>query len=333
MIAALDILELGGWSALAAGMVLSFLYSGLETGTYTVNKIRLDLRAESGLRRAVRLRAMQRRPGKALIVLLVGNNFANYLASAGLVLLLTRRQSPHVNAYAAAILTPLIFTFCELLPKHLFYRHGEALTYAFSGFLRLSQWVFTAVGLVWLIQALVWAVTRLAGRQLGPYESPLMRGQHIASILAEGRASGALTHAQSIIADRVVNLARVRLRDVMVPLEKAVLLPESFTVVQLQQVLRETGHPRVGIYSGPRDNLVGVLNIYDVLLDESGAPPASHVRPPLTLPEHTGIPEALLALQRRRAVMALVVSREGQCVGLATVKDLVEEIVGEIREW
>lgn len=333
MIAALDMVELGGWGALLAGMVLSFLYSGLETGTYAVNKIRLDLRAESGSRRASRLRAMQRHPGRALIVLLVGNNFANYLASAGLLLVLTRRQWAHADGYSVAILTPLIFIFCELLPKNLFHRHSETLTYAFSGFLEFSRRAFTAVGIVGLIRALVWSVMRLAGRRIGPQDSPLLRGQHISSILAEGRASGALTHAQSVIAERVVNIGRVRLSDVMVPLQQAVLLPETVSAEQLREVLRAHGHPRVGIYSGRRDNVVGVLNVYDVLLDESGSPAAAHVRPALTLPEEMRITEALLELQRRRNVIALVVSAEGGCVGLVSVKDLVEEIVGELEEW
>ena len=333
MIAALARLEMTGWAALLGGMSLSFLYSGLETGTYTVNKIRLDLRAESGGRRARRLRAMQRDPGRSLITLLVGNNLANYLASAGLVMVVTARGWGHADWYSVAILTPLIFVFCELLPKNLFHRHGETLTYVFSGFLELSRWAFTCLGLVGLIRALVWGAMKLARRRLGPQENPLGRGQRIAAILAEARASGTLTQAQSLIAERVVNIGRVRLGDAMVPLDRAVLVPETVTAEQLRALLGEHGHPRLGVYSGRRDNIVGVLNVYDVLLDEGGSAPAEHVTAPLTLAEHLGIVQALFELQRRREPMAFVVSSAGRCVGVATVKDLVEEIVGELEEW
>jgi len=332
MIAALDVVELGGWAGLLGGMMLSFLYSGLETGTYAVNKIRLDLQAESGRRRARRLRAMQRDPGRSLIVLLVGNNLANYLASAGLVLVLQRRGWLYADWYSVAILTPLIFIFCELLPKNLFHRHGETLTYALSWFLNVSRWTFTVLGVVGLIRILVWTAMRLAGRRIGPHYSPLVRGQHIAGILAEGRASGALTHAQSLIAERVVNIGRVRLSDAMVPLDRAVLAPDTVTSEDVRALLREHGHPRVGVYAGRRRNIVGVLNAYDVLLDTSGSPPSAHLRPPVKLPETWGIIEALFELQRRREAMAFVVSSDGQYVGLATVKDLVEEIVGELEE-
>ncbi len=333
MIAALNMAAAAGWAMLLSGMTLSFLYSGLETGTYAVNKIRLDLRAESGSRRASRLRRLQRHADRSLIAILVGNNLANYLASAGMVLVLTTRRWPRPDWYAVAILTPLIFIFCELLPKYLFHRHGETLTYVFSQFLGFSQRLFTAVGVVGLIRASVWAVMRLAGRRPGPQDSPLARGRHIGSILDEGRASGALSHTQSIIAQRVVNIRRVRLRDVMVPLARAVVVSEATTPDELRELLRASGHPRVGVYAGRRENIVGVLNIYDVLLDQSGSPPSAHVRPPLVLPEHLGVIEVMFELQRRREAMCFVVSAEGQCLGVASVKDLVEEIVGELEEW
>jgi CBS domain containing-hemolysin-like protein len=143
---------------------------------------------------------------------------------------------------------------------------------------------------VGLIRGLVWTAMRLAGRRLGPHESPLARGQHIAGILAEGRASGAITHAQSLIAERVVNIGRLRLRDAMVPLEQAVLAPDTATAEEIRELLREHGHPRIGVYAGRRKNIVG-------------------------------------------EVMTFVVSPDGQFVGVATIKDLVEEIVGELEEW
>ena len=128
-----------GWAMLLAGMVLSFLYSGLETGCYVVNKIRLDLRADSGNRPARRLLSIHHSPGRALVVLLVGNNLANYLASAGMVLILTCSGWTHPDWYSVAILTPVIFIFCELLPKNLFHRYSEMLVYTFSGFLEIRS--------------------------------------------------------------------------------------------------------------------------------------------------------------------------------------------------
>jgi putative hemolysin len=327
MIASPDLTGLGGWAALLIGMTLSFIYSGMETGNYVVNKIRLELRAEAGQRRAVRLHGLLAKPDTPLIVVLIGNNLANYLASAGMFLIV---QS---EAYAALILTPLVFVFCELLPKNLFHRHGESLAYVFGGFLSLSRRLFAATGLVVLIRGIVWLVTRLFGHGPTGVSGALGGGRwQMAILLAEGRASGALTHAQSLIAERVVNIGQVGLRDVMVPLEKAAMVSELATKEQLHRLLADGCPSRLGVFRDDRDNIVGVLNVYEALLDESGAEPSSHVGPAVRLPESLSVTEALVRLQHQRAVVGIVCSEKDRAVGLLGVRDLVEEIVGELAE-
>ncbi len=322
-----------GWAALAAGTAISFISSGMETGIYVINKIRLDLRAESGAKTARRLRLSLLRPGEALAVLLLSNSVGNYLSSAGMVLLLTHSGWRHPEWQAMLILTPLIFIFCELLPKNLFHRHAETLTYALGRFLTFGKWVFTATGLAALVNVAMWGVLRLAGRKLGRLESPLARGSHLAGILAEGRASGVLTHTQSIMAERVINIRQMSLSHSMVPLDKAVLVSQAVTRDELRDLLSRYNHPRVGVHSGPRENIIGVLNIYDVLLEEAEIPPVSFLTPAHFLSQDRGIFEALLEMQRRHQSIAFIRNAEGKCTGLVTVKDLVEEIVGELEEW
>jgi len=313
-----------GWAALLAGMALSFLYSGLETGTYTVNKIRLELRAESGGPVARRLHALLRDPGKPLLVVLIGNNLANYLASAGMVWLV-------VNEWTAVlILTPLVLVFCELLPKNLFRRHGETLTYALSWFLELSAWLFTVTGVVALSRLLVWAVLRIAGREAEDRNAPLSPGGRIGAILTEGRASGAITATQTRIARRVVNVSRARVEDVMAPLAEAVLVDRDADAETVRRLLAEHGHPRLGVYEGDRWNIIGMLNAYEALLDETGAPPAAHVTDALSVRADAGILETLVAMQAGRKGIAVVADANGRSVGLVTARDLVDEIIGEL---
>ena len=314
-----------GWAALLAGMTLSFLYSGLETGTYTVNKIRLELRADSGSRVARRLHGLLRDPGKPLLVVLIGNNLANYLASAGMVALVAGEWT------AVVVLTPLVLIFCELLPKNLFLRHGETLTYALSWFLKLSAWLFTITGVVAMSRLLVWAVLRIAGRGAEDRNAPLSPGGRIGAILSEGRASGAITDTQTTIARRVVNVSRAKVADVMVPLSKAVLVDRDAGTEAVRALLAAHGHPRLGVYEGDRRNIVGVLNAYDVLLDETGAPPATHVADALSIRAEAGIIASLVAMRTGRRGIAIVTGADGRPAGLVTAKDLVEEIVGELE--
>jgi len=326
-----------GWATLLVGAAMSFLFSGLETGLYGVNKVRLELLGESGSRPARRLLRILHDPREPLSVLLVGNNMANYLASFGMVVLLEAAQVVHADWVSVAVLTPLIFTFCEVLPKNLFHRHSEALTYRLSGFLALCRWLFKATGLVAAIRLVVAGAIRLAGRRLGPTETPLSGGRRIAAILAEGRASGALTETQSLIAERVVNIASVRLKDVCVPLGQAVLIEESaVTAEALRELLVRHGHPRIGVYRQRRENIVGLINVYDVLLEApegEPSPPASPASAPIVMPGDLGVAPALVRLQQARQSAAFVTDPAGRCIGMVTVKDLVEEIVGELEAW
>ena len=324
---------LPGLAMMLAGMAMSFLYSGCETGAYAVNKIRLELRAETGSSSARRMRALLRDFQQFLAVVLIGNNIANYLSSAGMIVLLTSLGYAHAEWWSLLLVTPAIIIFCELLPKNLFYHHAETLVYTFWPFVWVSRLAYTVTGLAPAIRGVIALTTRLAGRSLGTHESPLGTGGRLAAILEEGRASGVLSHAQSLIARRVVNIARVPVRDTMIPLERAVLVEESVSADDLRRLLREQQHPRVGVCAGRRENIVGLLNIYDVLLDEGGSPPSAHLTSPLMLPEHLNVTEALVALQQHRTAMGFVTDPQGGCIGLVTVKDLVEEIVGELEEW
>ena len=231
---------------------------------------------------------------------------------------------------AVLLLTPLVLIFCELLPKNLFHRHGETLTYRLAWFLELSGWLFTVTGVVALSRLLVWAVLRIAGRGGEDRNAPLSPGGRVGAILTEGRASGAITDTQSAIAQRVVNVSRGRLGDVMVPLAEAVLIDRSADAEDVRRLLAEHGHPRLGVYEGDRRNIVGILNAYDVLLDETGAPPADHVTDALSLPCDAGIIDSLVAMQTGRKSIAIVADADGHATGLVTAKDLVEEIVGEL---
>ena len=326
--------EIVGWVILIGGLILSFLYSGLETGTYIVNKIRLDLLADAGSPRAIRLQSALRGKYEPLGVLLIGNNLANYIASVGIVMILTFRKWAHPGWSAMFILTPIVFIFCELLPKSLFQRYGETITYTLSSFLNFSRRIFTLTGLVGLLGLTVRAVLRCLGGQIDTdVDNPFSGSSRIATIIAEGRASGAISHAQSIMADRIVNISNVTLSDVMVRIDKAVLVPEDATRQMVYDLLKQYGHPRMGVYSGSRDNIIGVLNAYDVLLTSTDTPISAHVAEAVKLPERMNITEALIEMRQKRTVIAFVISPSGQCIGLITIKDLVEEIIGELQEW
>ncbi|MCD6303822.1 MAG: DUF21 domain-containing protein [Planctomycetes bacterium] len=314
------------WVVLAAAIILNSLYCGLETGIYVLNKVRLDLRAEKQDRRARLLRRLLARPDVVLAVLLIGTNLAGYAATfciTTMFVLAGRRDG--AEWYALAVATPVLFILCDSVPKHVFQRRAESLTYRLAGLLEVSRIIFTVTGIAPLVAGLGWLVM-LPVRRRRPGG-----GHRLGMLLAEGRASGVLSGVQSIMADRVMHIADVTLADVMVPMGKVCRISPDITRRELLEVVRRNDFTRLPVCEGP-GRVVGVLDVYDVLVDEGVDRPADRMVEPLKLPAAMTVTEALYRMQRAHRMMA-VVHQGGRDVGIVTIKDLVEEIVGELEEW
>jgi len=325
------------WTTYLAWMVvvmccaaLDALFSGMETGVYVLNKIRLDLRAEAGSRGARVLRGMLRKPDNLLAVLLIGTNFARYLATAGVTtMFVLAGAEARSEWYTIALMTPVLFVVGDSVPKHVFRDLCEKLTYRFAWFLVGSSWLFNACGLAPLVRGFSGLLTRLAGRRTGGH-GPLEH-EGLAAVVAEGRASGLLTHFQTVMADRVMHIGRVRLTDVMIPMGDVISAPLEVGRDELIERIRDRNYSRIPLLGGD-GKVAGVLDIYDVLACDDATAPAEMMTEPLILPADMPVTDALYRMQRGHAAMA-VVAEAGAHVGIVTVKDVVEEIVGELEAW
>ncbi|MFW6153921.1 MAG: CNNM domain-containing protein [Planctomycetota bacterium] len=323
-----------GAAGFVAGVLASALFSGLETGTYVLNKMRLDLRCAKGDRRAVHLRGALDRPPAMLGGLLIANNAANYWVTALAVLLLARAGVGHVEGLTTLVVTPTLFVLGEIVPKNLFRVAGEALTYRLGGVLvaltNLCRWT----GLAAVLAAFSRAIIRLMPGRPEVAAAALEPRRRVHTLLAEGYAHGVLSGYQSQVAQRVVQLRSTRIGEVMVPRHQVVSVPRGCSRRRFLEVLR--GHPysRLVVWGDSPADVVGVVNVYDVLLDpDPDAAPSAHVAPPLRLAATLNVTEALLTLQRARRTMGIVVDDRDRFVGIVTLKDLVEEITGELEAW
>ena len=317
------------WSALVVlGVGLGALYAGLETGIYVLNKIRLDLRAEAGSAPARILRRHLRDPGNLLAVLLVGTNVCGYVTTFAIsAMFVLAGSADRAEWYTLAVATPLMFLFRESVPKNVFQRLAERLVYRLAWLLAISSAAFNLIGLAPLVRGFSRLVMRLL-----PLDRRGVRHHGLESIMAEGAACGLLTHFQSLMARRVMNIADVRLAQVMTPMSNVVSASDDVTADEFLALLRDHEYRRVPLID--RDGqVVGIVDIYDVLIDEDRARPADKKVPPFVLAADMTVTDALYRMQRARAAMAVVRNKADQHLGLVTVKDLVEEIVGELSEW
>ena len=319
------------WIAvLAAAGILAFIFAALEIGLYMMNKIRLDLRAESGDAAAKQLRKILSNQGNFLAVLLISVNFATYAATFAISgMFILAGCGERSEWYTLLVATPLLFVFCESIPKNLAQRSADRMTYRLAGVLHSTSLALNACGLAPLVRGYAWLMMRLLGKKSGP--SPIGQ-QRLLAIVAEGQAAGVLTHTQTIMADRVMNIANVKLRDVMIPMQKVAWAPLELSHDQMLDLMRSHNYSRFP-QRDAAGQVVAILNIYDALAAVDHAPPTGKTLEPLILPQTLTVTDALYRMQRTHSPMAVVADEAGKHVGIVTVKDLVEEIVGELGAW
>jgi len=324
------------WLILAAAAVLaSGFYSGCETGMYCLNRIRLRLRADSGERRARRLQHLLRDEQNLLAVALVGTNAANYVATAVVARLFAEATGfgdRPIELLTAAAVTPTLFVFGEVVPKNLFQRAANKLMYSAAPGLALSETILRVTGISRLLKMLARClVARIQPGQLHPH---LLHPRHeVVALLREGLAEGIMTSQQSELIDRVMNLLTVHVRSVMTVRHRMVTVRANASRDEFVRLVRQHNYSRLPVYQDDPARIVGIVSVLDVLAGPPDAPLTTFMREPLTLRPDEPVPSALLRMRQARCAMAIVTDASGRCLGLATVKDLVEQIVGNLPAW
>lgn len=312
------------------GLLLSALYSGLETGLYTINQIRLDVRASSKLKSALRLRKIISHPARMLAVLLVCNNVANYLASYGAARMLEETAfGPWMSILInAVVMIPVLFIFGEILPKDLFRTHTDRWTYRWSSSLEISDKVLWWTGVVPLVSGIGFLAQKILGTESSIEPSPRRR---FGLLFKEGLEGGVLSNEQITLADRVLSMQSLTLRSEMVPWTRVTCLGIHIPTHRRTIALRETSHTRIPVVNS-KGKVLGILPILHVLLKPEATTEELLVEP-LCLTPNTKAKDALHQLRKSGKAMAIVSEDGTKPLGIVTLKDLVEPIVGELEAW
>ena len=328
-------MELIGWYAAALiGTIGSATFSGMETGVYALNRVRLHVLAHQPGSNAAVLERLTLRPNRLLGTLLVGNNIVNYVASLAISAILADAGYHGWSQviFSAAILTPILFIFGEVLPKDLFRSHADSFTYVFARPLRSLQIVLTVVGILPLIDAVSGGIHRVLGGQTVPAEMMHPRRQ-VTNLIREGVGHGVISPSQSAIVDRVLEISRRSVGDVMTPWAQVSTVRANQPPEAVWALANRVPYTRLPLVDGegrPR----GAIEIDQVLMYEPGrTPPYDQLAQPMaTVGRAASCRDALSQLQHQRMTMAVVMEHD-RPIGLVTTKDLVEPIVGELEAW
>ena len=319
---------------LVLSLCLSAFFSGSETAVVSVSKGRIDALVQQNNKRAIHIQKLWQEPDKLLGTILVGNNLMNTAAGvAGLKLIvdaLPGKEGLHelMNTFA---MTLLLMVFGEILPKTAFRAKSDTLALKSAPGLWLASKLLRPI--VLFFTNITNSLVRKAGeRDVEERKKSML--EELRLIARMGEKEGILKRTQLQMIDRVLDLETMTLEKVMTPLVDVVALPITASVGEFYKVVARTGYSRIPIYEKRIDNLVGIVNVLDVLYDRF-APAAitPHVKRNIQHePESKRVYSLLRELKQSRKAMVFVVDEYGGVVGLVTIEDLVEEILGDIRD-
>ncbi len=316
------------------GAMGSAFFSGTETGLYVLNRVRLKLRADGGEPAAIMVQNELADSSRLLVNLLIGNNMMNQLASFAVASLFAALQMGAwlEVAITAVVLTPVLFVFGETLPKELCRANSDRWTYKAIGVLRWVRLLYTVTLLAPVVMLLSQRILRLLGQD----QSALMehrqeaKRREVAVLLKEGAGAGILSERQISLLDRALSLRDLTVAAEMVPWGQVVAVSseaDTDSVARRTAASQYTRLPAVD-ESG---QILGVVNVLDVLLNP-GMPVRKFLEPAAHIEPTTSVRQALRLLAQHRAAMAVIEER-GKPIGIVTVKDLVEPLVGELAAW
>jgi len=312
------------------GLLGSTFFAGMETGLVSLNRVRLRHLVERGNRRARILNGFVENSERLLGTTLVGNNLANVLVAVGAVALAVRffGASYAVELAATVAVAAVVLILGEITPKTLSRRYPHRLCMTFADLLNAAAWLFAP--LVVLVGVLMRWIARLGGGGVPP-EKLFISRKELKLLAREGEDGGALTPEERQMIHDVFDFSFKSVGDVMIPLSRTVTVPRETSVEQLLALSERTGLARIPVRDG--DHVSGVVNTYEILFEEAvctGAPVTPFIRKPLEVLSTERIDRVLARLQAGRCPLSVVIDPDGRPVGLITIEDIVEEIIGDV---
>ncbi len=319
-------------------LVLSALFSGSETALTAVSRARLHQLERRGMRRAVRVNRLIARPERLIGTILLGNNLVNILASALATSVLIALFGKAGVAYATMIMTALVVIFAEVLPKTYALNRPNRTALAAAP---LISPIVTALGPVTdLIQAVVRGLLALFGAIMRGKDEIADASEELRGALALHARDGAMVKSDRDMLDGILDLSDVEVSEIMIHRKNMVMMDADRPAGDIAKELLATPYSRVPLWQGDMDNIIGILHAKDLLRaisaaqnDTAAAPGLrSLLRAPWFVPETTSLIAQLNAFRARREHFALVVDEYGALMGMVTLEDILEEIVGDISD-
>jgi len=318
------------WIIVVASLLLTALFSAAEMSFIAANRLRLRHLAEAGNRNAARYLESFKQPERLLSTAMMGVTIAHITASAVATWWLVEEVGEAAALVATLVLTPLMLVFGEVIPKAVAREWATSLILRLFPLIELASKILAPLG--GSANALVGGVLALFAYRRTTTRAFVSR-EELKLLLQMEPAEADVTSSEAEMIDKIFELGETAVREVMVPMVDVAALPETATPDECVRLIAERGFSRIPIYADQIFNVVGVVTAMDLLRHGATAPDArALMRPATYVPETKRIDDLLREMQKARVQLVVVVDEYGAAVGIVTVEDIVEQIVGEIRD-
>ena len=312
-------------------LVLSAFFSSSETALTTVNLIRIRNLADNGDKAAAWVLKARRDQSKMLGAILIGNNVVNLSASSMLTVLVTDVFGSQAVGAATGVLTLLVLLFGEITPKTIATLEAEKNALRFARVICLLMTILTPV--IFVVNLLSGGVLRLLGVDPNKPTDSITEDE-LRTIVEVGHEKGVIESEEKEMINNVFDLGDSVARDIMVPRIDMSFVDVEASYEELMEIFRRDHYTRLPVYEDNTDNVIGIINMKDLILleDRAAFSVRDYLRQPLFTFESKKLSELMIEMRKTSNNIVIVLDEYGATAGLMTLEDILEEIVGDIRD-
>ncbi len=315
-------------------LLLSSFFSSAETALTTVNKLKLRSLADEGSKSATKVLKVTENAGKLLSTILIGNNIVNISASALTTTLCTNLFGSRFVGVATGILTFLVLIFGEITPKTLATQYAVQFSMVFVYPISALMVILTPI--IWLLDFITGFIFKIL--HVDPNANPnAVTESELRTMVDVSHEEGVIEQEERFMISNVVDFGDALSKDIMIPRADVIFADVNSTYEELVALFMEETYSRIPIYEESKDNVIGLLYLKDLffyseLNDMDYFDLRSILRKPLFVYEYQKTSQIFADMKTSSATMAIVLDEYGVTSGIITMEDLIEEIVGEIRD-
>ena len=308
-------------------------FAASEAAIVSVSRIKIRALAEKHVKNVDRVARLLEDRNRTLTSILIGSTFVLLAADSVATYLFIRADIPNAAIWSTVMMTVIILVFGEIIPKTLAVGNSDKWALRISGPLRVATWILTP--LTWAFLKASSGLVRLFGGQ--PHVGPYVTEEDIKTLVNVGVEQNVLEEEERELIHSIIEFGDTIVREVMTPRPDMVAVAVSSSPRRALDLVIAEGYSKLPIYDETIDNVIGVVHDRELLIALSNGSIAnvslrSLMRPVTHVPENKRISELLREMQRSKFSLAIVLDEYGGTAGLVTMEDLLEEIVGEIRD-